>query len=340
MSNTINVKAISFRSFKKFLKKLLANYIFFVVILLFIGGYVTTFFLFSSDYIFNDFIPSNGYSRGCIKVVEEDTQLLYDMKTLYNNHKSKSILPIYFINMPKQLKNIPSVEDRKQLFINIILPILLQNYDATLKEREALLYINNKLLSRPLVDQDFLLIKRLAFKYKVPIKGEDFWDYTNALDQLLIKVDVVPMSLALAVAAKETGWGTSRFLLEGNSLFSEWRWDNEGIIPKQRSRYKKYSVKKFRTLARSVASYYYNLNTNKAYVDFRLHRASQRNVEVELGSTGKLEPNNLARQLFNYSNDPYYAEELIQIMRKNHLYSYDSMPQIDNNYNKMCFHVL
>lgn len=150
------------------------------------------------------------------------------------------------------------------------------------------------------------------------------------------------MSLALAVAAKETGWGTSRFLLEGNSLFSEWRWDNQGIIPMNRSLHRRYSVKKFRTLARSVASYYYNLNTNKAYVDFRLHRASQRKVGETLGANGhgKLEPNNLARQLFNYSNDSHYAEELIQIMQKNHLYSYDSMPQIDNNYNKMCFHVL
>ena len=44
-------------------------------------------------------------------------------------------------------------------------------------------------------------------------------------------MDIIPVSLAIAQAAKETGWGTSRFAIEGNALFGQWTWSGEGIKP-------------------------------------------------------------------------------------------------------------
>ena len=46
------------------------------------------------------------------------------------------------------------------------------------------------------------------------------------LDALLIKADEIPVSLALAQAVIESGWGTSRFAYEGNALFGQYVWGN------------------------------------------------------------------------------------------------------------------
>ena len=55
----------------------------------------------------------------------------------------------------------------------------------------------------------------------------------GALDKLKRRVDIVPPSLALAQAAEESGWGTSRFAIKGNSLFGQWDFSGKGIKPKE-----------------------------------------------------------------------------------------------------------
>ena len=93
------------------------------------------------------------------------------------------------------------------------------------------------------------------------------------MDALLIKVDKVPVSLALAQAVIESGWGTSRFAYEGNALFGQYVWgDGKGIVPEERSEDEIHKIKSFKNLKSSVSSYMKNLNSNYHYDEFRLNR--------------------------------------------------------------------
>ena len=86
---------------------------------------------------------------------------------------------------------------------------------------------------------------------------------------LKIRIDEVPVSLAIAQAAKETGWGTSRFAQEGNALFGQWTWSGEGLKPKDADSSKGHKVMKFNVLQASVRAYQRNLNTHSTYKEFQ-----------------------------------------------------------------------
>ena len=89
-------------------------------------------------------------------------------------------------------------------------------------------------------------------------------------------MDEIPVSLAIAQAAKETGWGTSRFAIEGNALFGQWTWSGEGIKPAGADSDTTHKVMKFKVLKASVRVYQRNLNTHSSYKNFRKARANQR----------------------------------------------------------------
>ena len=105
------------------------------------------------------------------------------------------------------------------------------------------------------------------------------------IDELIIKVDVIPVSIALAQAALESGWGTSRFVSEGNALFGQWSWfKGSGIVPEQRDAEESHEIKIFKTLRGSVTAYMKNLNSNNNYDDFRLARNLRRRIRYALVS--------------------------------------------------------
>ena len=87
-------------------------------------------------------------------------------------------------------------------------------------------------------------------------------------------MDIIPVSIALAQAAKESGWGTSRFALEGNAIFGQWTWDGQGIAPLYRDKKKNHKILRFPIL-RAVKAYK-NLNTHKSYKKFRDRRRELR----------------------------------------------------------------
>ena len=82
-------------------------------------------------------------------------------------------------------------------------------------------------------------------------------------------MDIIPVSIALAQAAKESGWGTSRFALEGNAIFGQWTWTGQGIEPLYKGKHERHKILRFPILRASVKAYKNNLNTNKGYKDFR-----------------------------------------------------------------------
>ena len=121
---------------------------------------------------------------------------------------------------------------------------------------------------RDLGPSNAVWLARLAQRYKADVED---------LDTLIARVDEIPVSLAMAQAAEESGWGTSRFAQNGNALFGQWTTaDDEGLIPKDRKEGMTHKVKAFDSLSDSVAGYMRNLNTHGAYKSLRAERATMR----------------------------------------------------------------
>ena len=133
-------------------------------------------------------------------------------------------------------------------------------------------------------------------------------------------MDIVPVSLAIAQAAKESGWGTSRFAIEGNALFGQWTWSGEGIKPAGIDSEEKHKVMKFKVLKASVRAYQRNLNTHGSYKEFRSERANMRDSDEELDSLI------LADFLDKYAaTGKEYTKIIKQIIKQNNLQDFDKV---------------
>ena len=236
-----------------------------------------------------------------IKQLFEDTKY-----TLEDVREKKLVKPVALTLLPNEIKMIESTKKRKEFFIQIVLPLILKENNNIRIDRKRLFSIINK------SNNSDLEKKWLAKKYKqygIPSKD---------LSTLKIRMDEVPVSLALAQAAKETGWGTSRFALEGNALFGQWTWSGEGLRPKESDKNEGHKVMKFNVLQASVRAYQRNLNTHSSYKDFRKARA-------ELRDNGKpLDSLILAEYLDKYAETgDKYVEVLKKIIAQNSLKDFD-----------------
>jgi Bax protein len=162
-------------------------------------------------------------------------------------------------------------------------------------------------------------LRALAEKYRLDTEG---MDERAVVDALLRRADVVPESLALAQAAKESGWGTSRFARQGYSLFGERCFQAGcGITPEDRDAGLSHEVESFRSPRRSVASYVRNINTHRRYRSFRAARAQLRAAGKRL--SGMV----LAEQLPAYSERRRaYVEEIKQLIAANGLDASAAVP--------------
>ena len=179
----------------------------------------------------------------------------------------KKVQPIYFTQFPKDLDEIQNVKLKKETFIKIVLPLVVAENEKILEDRFKL----KKILSgKSTTDEEKQWLRQKFLEYKVK-KGN--------VEELTIKMDIIPASIALAQAAKESGWGTSRFALEGNAIFGQWTWNGKGIAPKSREVGQNHKILRFPILRASVKAYKKNLNTHKGYKKFRERRAvlSKRN---------------------------------------------------------------
>ena len=228
----------------------------------------------------------------------------YNLKKVRVN---KIVKPFEVGMLPEELKNIESTKKRKDLFIKIVLPLILSENNRILRDRDILFKVlnknNNTKSERRWLDKKFK-------QYGVVNK-----DVTT----LKIRMDIIPVSLALAQAAKETGWGTSRFAIEGNALFGQWTYSGEGIKPAAADKGDKHKVMAFSVLKSSVRAYQRNLNTHKSYKAFRKERATQRDNEENLDSTL------LANYLDSYAETgEEYVKILKQIINQNNLRDFDN----------------
>ena len=172
-------------------------------------------------------------------------------------------------NLPQDLARLAAVSERKRAFIERMMPLVARVNEHLLEQRRHLLAIEQKRLVglAPSPDEARWLA-RLGAEY-----GIEEID----LDALKARVDAVPPSLALAQAAEESGWGTSRFAVEGNALFGQRVYRGEGgIVPLRRAAGERFRIRAFDDLQESVGRYMHNLNTHWAYEKFRRLRAAAR----------------------------------------------------------------
>ena len=185
----------------------------------------------------------------------------YDLKGIRAGQKVK---PIYLTKLPKDLKTLGDTKKKRELFIKIVLPLILNENDKITEDRKKLFKILGKNFNTV---GERVWLKRRFREYKIEDQDSG---------KLKMRMDIIPVSIAIAQAANESGWGTSRFALEGNALFGQWTWSKKGISPKNKDPDQSHKVLQFQILKASVRAYKNNLNTHNAYKEFRETRAKLR----------------------------------------------------------------
>ena len=227
----------------------------------------------------------------------------YDLSQVRNK---KLVKPIYFTQFPKDLDELQSTRLKKDTFIKIVLPLIVAENERILADRKKLKRITKKKKTSDL-EKQWLRQKLLEYKVK---KGN--------MDELLNRMDIIPTSIALAQAAKESGWGTSRFALEGNAIFGQWTWSGNGIAPLDRESNKNHKILKFPILRASVKAYQNNLNTHKSYANFRNKRLAMREKNKDISGL------ELTETLKNYAQTgTEYIKILNQIIKQNRLSDFE-----------------
>ena len=168
----------------------------------------------------------------------------------------------------------------------------------------------NKIIARKnTTDDEKQWLRQKFLEYKVKKGG---------IEELKNRMDIIPTSIALAQAAKESGWGTSRFALEGNAIFGQWTWNGQGIEPLLKDKSKNHKILRFPILRASVKAYKNNLNTHKGYVKFRDKRRSLRNKNKKINGL------ELTKTLGNYAESgSEYTKILAQIIVQNRLMDFE-----------------
>ena len=236
--------------------------------------------------------------------------------TLKDVRKNKLVKPISLTLLPSEMKKIENSKKKKNLFIQILLPLIIKENNYIRLDRKKLFNVLNKSKNTR------------ADKVWLNSKFKQYGVENKDLSTLKIRMDEIPVSMAIAQAAKETGWGTSRFAQEGNALFGQWTWSGEGIRPSDADDDSTHKVMKFKVLQASVRAYQRNLNTHTSYKKFRIARAELRDKEKKLDS--KI----LSEYLDKYAETgKEYVKVLQQIIDQNNLTDFDDAKLLPSSIN-------
>lgn len=226
--------------------------------------------------------------------------------------RGEAVVPRLFLaRLPRDMDSLPSVDARKRLFIRALLPLVLAANETIWAKRQRLLDLVARARGGAPIDwAERAWLADLTAEF-----GVAAGDY----DTLVRRVDVVPPALALAQAAAESGWGTSRFAHRGNAVFGQRTWrEGAGLVPERREADLRHEVKRFDGLAEGVRAYLNNLNRHPAYAAFRARRAEMRGQGADLDGAA------LAGSLERYAEaGSEYIETLRRIMRVNRLGALD-----------------
>ncbi len=258
------------------------------------------------DDVFNfDDLPSDTVRLSASTIQQLFKETNYNLKDV---RKTKLVKPVKLSLLPNEMKMIESTKKRKNLFIQIILPLIIEENNRIKLDRKKLFTILNKNHNSNSEN------KWLNQKFK------QYGVLNKDLSTLKVRMDTIPVSLVIAQAAKETGWGTSRFALEGNALFGQWTWSGEGIKPADADNDATHKVMKFKILKSSIRAYQRNLNTHSGYKEFRMARAELRDNRRNLDGII------LATYLDRYAETgKEYVKIIKQIIKQNNLTDFDDV---------------
>jgi len=271
-----------------------------------------------NQYLFEDILafdeePNDAVRLSAVTIEELFKSTNYNLKDV---RKNKLVKPVSLTLLPTEIKKIENTKKRKDLFIQIILPLIIKENHNIRLDRKQLFSILNKSKNTK-TEKNWLISK---FKQYGVINKD--------LSTLKIRMDEVPVSMAIAQAAKETGWGTSRFALEGNALFGQWTWTGEGLKPSGADDDSTHKVMKFKVLQASVKAYQRNLNTHSSYKEFRSTRAGLRDDGKKLDSLI------LTEHLDRYAETgKEYVRILQQIIKQNNLTDFDDAKLLPSSMN-------
>ena len=248
--------------------------------------------------------PETDYKLNTQTVLNLFEDLEYDLDYV---RKKKLVKPIYFTRLPKDLDSLRSTSRKKETFLQILLPLVVAENERIKKDRKYLL----KILKENESPKKTNWINKKYKEYRVSKKN---------IDELIEKMDIIPTSIALAQAAKESGWGTSRFALEGNAIFGQWTWNGVGMAPLDKDKDQKHKILKFPLLRASVKAYITNLNSHSSYKNFRKKR-------LELRANNKnLSGLDLIHELENYAQTgKEYTKVLEKIIKQNDLDEFETV---------------
>ena len=212
---------------------------------------------------------------------------------------------------------VADVDARKQQFFDFLESYVNAENARLLKRRETLTMFSRVLANgHRLSPSERVSLAKFALDYRVDFDSDRGRRGDAALvEQLLRRVDAIPVSLVLAQAANESAWGTSRFAVDGNNLFGQWCYEEGcGFVPLERADKASHEVRRFNTIAAAVSAYFKNLNTHPSYQHFRRMRAHMRDQEKIL------DPIQLAYGLGSYSQrGDNYIDEVQTIIQQNAL---------------------
>ena len=240
--------------------------------------------------------------------------LKYDLKKI---RQWQPVKPIYLSQLPKDLDRLKNTKTKKDTFIKIVMPLILDENNKILENRKKLFKILGK-STNSMGEKRWL--KRRFKEYGIK-KGD--------ITELKVRMDIIPASIAIAQAAKESGWGTSRFALEGNAMFGQWTWSKNGIEPTEKSGNQDHKILRFSMLRSSVKAYKNNLNTHRGYREFREKRAELRKNNKKISGL------KLVNYLHNYAaTGKNYTKILQKIIEQNRLTDFDDATLINSDKSK------
>ena len=272
----------------------------------------------NKNFLFDDILMFNEDPTDSVRLSAATIEELFKSTnySLDDVRKNKLVKPISLTLLPNEIKKIENTNKRKNLFIQIILPLIIKENNSIKLDRKKLFSVLNKNKNSR------------AEKSWLNLKFKQYGVVNKDLSTLKIRMDEVPVSMAIAQAAKETGWGTSRFAQEGNALFGQWTWSGEGIKPSDADNDSTHKVMKFKVLQASVKAYQRNLNTHSTYKNFRSARAELRDEGKKLDSMI------LTEYLDKYAETgKEYVRILQQIIKQNDLTDFDDAKLLPSSIN-------
>ena len=223
------------------------------------------------------------------------------------------IMPQQPLTVFPDFSTFTDIEAKKAHFLDYLEEFVAAEIRSIINLRSKLVLladsINRDIVLTPEEEAWFIALAR---EYRIDLEK---FDQQQVINELLVRVDLVPASIALAQAANESAWGTSRFTVQGNNIFGQWCYEEGcGMVPARRPIGAKHEVKVFDTIESSVKAYFLNINTHDSYSYLRDLRAKMRNREL------KIDPMSIAIGLGRYSERwDRYVDEIQRIIIQNNL---------------------